>query len=213
MKIQFVCPSCGAAGAVDAAFAGKSARCRKCGGRFTIPMTASAAGEGYALAEPIRATAGVADSEPVEDSAFVPSPADEAATAIPRKPKRPKTTSSARRRKADSNWPVWLMRGGGTVVVLLAVIALLVPGGLVIAGSVVTIAGLLMLVLGYGVGAYGAFREDLIYGILYVFIPLYTGYYIVTRWDDLWVWFACSTAGVVLVVVGTGLLQWGGVGL
>jgi len=30
-------------------------------------------------------------------------------------------------------------------------------------------------------GAYGAFSEDVIYGILYVVIPLYTGYYIVTR--------------------------------
>jgi hypothetical protein len=36
-------------------------------------------------------------------------------------------------------------------------------------------------------------------------------YYLVTRWDDLWRWFACSTAGVGLVLVGTEILWWSGV--
>ena len=73
------------------------------------------------------------------------------------------------------------------------------------------IVGALMVLVGYGAGAYGAFSEDVIYGILYVLIPLLTGYYIVTRWDDLWVWFACSTGR--LIVLGTGVLQWGGPGV
>ena len=42
-------------------------------------------------------------------------------------------------------------------------------------------------------------------------IPLYTAYYMVTRWDDLWVWFACSTAGVALVLLGTEMVRWGGI--
>jgi hypothetical protein len=65
--------------------------------------------------------------------------------------------------------------------------------------------------LGWGAGAFGAFSEDLLYGLLYVLIPLYSAYYLVTRWDDLWRWFACSTAGVGLVLVGTEILRWSGV--
>ena len=58
-----------------------------------------------------------------------------------------------------------------------------------------------MVLVGFGAGAYGAFREDVLYGFLYLAIPLYTAYYIVTRWDDLWTWFACSTLGVGLVLL------------
>ena len=66
--------------------------------------------------------------------------------------------------------------------------------------------------LGYAAGAYGAFCEDFLYGFLYLVIPLYTAYYLVTRWEDLWRWFACSTTGVGLVLFGTQLLLWSGVG-
>jgi hypothetical protein len=66
--------------------------------------------------------------------------------------------------------------------------------------------------LGYAAGAYGAFCEDFLYGFLYLVIPLYTAYYLVTRWEDLWRWFACSTTGVGLVLFGTQLLRWSGVG-
>ncbi len=69
-----------------------------------------------------------------------------------------------------------------------------------------------MVLVGFGAGAYGAFSEDFLYGVLYLVIPLYTAYYLVTRWDDLWVWFACSTAGVALVLLGTEMVRWAGVG-
>jgi hypothetical protein len=69
-----------------------------------------------------------------------------------------------------------------------------------------------MLLTGFFVGAYGAFCEDLLYGLLYLLIPLYTAYYIVTRWDDLWVWGTCSTTGVGLIIFGTELARWSGLG-
>ena len=68
-----------------------------------------------------------------------------------------------------------------------------------------------MILVGYGAGAYGAFSEDFLYGVLYLVLPLYNAYYLVTRWDDLWKWFLCSTVGVGFVAVGTRLLEWGGV--
>ena len=54
MKIAFACPSCAAAGSVDAAAAGKSARCKHCGHRFTIPGPGAAEPEVFALDEPRR---------------------------------------------------------------------------------------------------------------------------------------------------------------
>jgi hypothetical protein len=81
----------------------------------------------------------------------------------------------------------------------------------VIAGSSLTILGMVMVLVGFAAGAYGAFCEDFLYGILYLAIPLYTAYYLVTRWDDLRWWFATSTAGVGLVALGTAMLRWAGV--
>ncbi len=97
-------------------------------------------------------------------------------------------------------------------MLVLAAIAVIAPRGTLIAGSVMTVLGIAMVIVGYGAGAYGAFCEDSLYGFLYLVVPLYTAYYLLTRWDDLWAWFACSTAGVALVLLGTGLLRWSGAG-
>ena len=59
-------------------------------------------------------------------------------------------------------------------------------------------------------GLYAAFQEDSLYGCLYMIIPLYTAYYIVTRWDELWICFACSTVGFGIVLLGTEMIRWAG---
>ena len=74
-----------------------------------------------------------------------------------------------------------------------AAIAWFAPGGMTIVGSLLMALGSAMVLLGYAVGAYGAFCEEFLYGLLYLLVPLYTAYYLVTRWDDLWIWFSCST--------------------
>jgi hypothetical protein len=96
-------------------------------------------------------------------------------------------------------------------VVALAAILIFVPNGSLIAGCALMAVGSAMVLAGFAVGAYAAFCEDFLYGFLYLLIPLYTAYYMITRWDDLWFWFACSTAGVALVWLGTELARWGGV--
>jgi hypothetical protein len=88
--------------------------------------------------------------------------------------------------------------------------ALIAPGGLMLSGSIVLLLGTVLVIVGYLAGAYGAFSEDFLYGFLYLVIPLYTAYYLLTRWDDLWRWFVCSTAGVGLVLLGTEMLRWSG---
>ena len=97
------------------------------------------------------------------------------------------------------------------LAILLLAIGLLAPQGILIAGCILIVLGSVMVLVGYVAGAFGAFSEDSLYGFLYLVIPLYTAYYMVTRWEDLWVWFACSTAGVGLIVVGTEVARWGGV--
>ena len=91
-----------------------------------------------------------------------------------------------------------------------AATALVVPRGVAIAGSAMILLGTAMVLVGYAAGAYGAFSEDSLYGFLYLVIPLYTAYYLVTRWDDLRGWFALSTAGVGLVLLGTEVIRWSG---
>jgi hypothetical protein len=93
-------------------------------------------------------------------------------------------------------------------VLILTGIAILAPGGLWLVGCILLVVGSLLVLAGYVAGAYGAFSEDFLYGFFYLLIPLYTAYYMVTRWEDLWVWFACSTVGVGMVFLGTELIRW-----
>ena len=90
---------------------------------------------------------------------------------------------------------------------ILALIAMFAPQGLLIVGATLLIVGSLMVLAGFFAGAYGAFSEDSLYGFLYLAIPFYAGYYMVTRWDDLWRWFACATAGIVLISAGSAILR------
>ena len=50
------------------------------------------------------------------------------------------------------------------------------------------------------VGAIGMlivpFRESVVCGLLYIFLPFYALYYLVTRWDDMKKWFGLYICGV-----------------
>ena len=213
MRIPFACPSCAATGSADAAAAGKTARCKHCGHHFTIPMPGRAAESPDGL--PLEETAGgYAVMEPVLVSTYVPSRGDESTAAVPRRPKRTTSGSATRpagRRSSRSAWPKRMAWAAGVVSIAIAAIALLAPGGLLIAACTLIVLGCAMILTGFAVGAYGAFSEDVLYGLLYLGIPLYTAYYMVTRWDDLWFWFACMTAGVGIVLLGIEMARWGGV--
>ena len=120
------------------------------------------------------------------------------------------TSRPVRKRVRRFPWRAWLVRGGMVATIALAAIALLVPNGKLIAGSILMGVGGLMVLGGYCVGLYVAFQEDSLYGCLYLIIPMYTAYYIVTRWDELWICFACSTVGFGIVLLGTQMIRWGG---
>ena len=213
MKFAFACPSCGASGSVDESLVGKHVRCKHCTHRFAVPGRGEAVAGDYALVEPTRESAGVAATGMDPVPVFVPSRGKEPRAAPPpRKPKGKASGSTSRRSESGFAWRTWLVRVGVLAAMALLATALFVPRGVVVAGSAMILLGMAMVLVGYAAGAYGAFCEDFLYGFFYLVIPLYTAYYLVTRWDDLRGWFALSTAGVGLVLLGSELFRWAGAG-
>jgi hypothetical protein len=216
MKIPFACPSCNATGSADAAFIGRQVRCKHCGARFTIPDPDDPDADVYALE-------GAADEPAQEDATglaqstfFVPSRGDGTSggdKAARKKRSAGLTPTRARKEKPAFPWFTWLVWSVIVLVVVLVLIAMLVPQGTLIAGCVLMAIGGVLILVGYSAGAYGAFCEDFIYGVLYLVIPLYTAYYMATRWEDLWVWLVCSTAGVGLILIGIEIVRWAGVAI
>ena len=60
--------------------------------------------------------------------------------------------------------------------------------------------GIVMVLAGFVIGAYGAFHEDFLNGMLYVFIPFYTAYFIATNWDAMWRWAILMFVGSILIM-------------
>ena len=207
MKIAFACPGCGCSGSVDESLAGRQIRCKQCNHRFPVPHPEGAEDDAYALQEPARGTAGVAASSPPAEAVFVPARSHEPSIVL--SPRKPRRTKSRKSRDDGPGFPrhKWLIGAGVAFVVTLGVIALALPNGVEITGSILVLLGSLMVLVGWAAGLYGAWSEDFLYAFLYFFIPLYSAYYLVTRWDDLWRWFACSTAGVGLAMIGSQMLQ------
>ena len=215
MKISFACPSCDAGGSVDASAAGRKARCKHCGHRFTIPTPGvyDAELDGYQLDEPTDALQKQNGSPSPVDTTFVRSRGGEHARSRPRPGRNATGPNSRPTRKRASHFP-WkrrVLQGGIGLLLTLTAISSIAPNGIVIAGCILLVLGMAMVLIGYSAGAYGAFTEDSLYGFLYVLIPLYAAYYIVSRWEDLWIWFTCSTVGVGLVLLGTEVIRWGGI--
>ena len=213
MKIPFACPACGANGTVDDSLVGRSVRCKGCQHRFPIarPDEAEAAFEaGYLLDQPDRGAS--ASPPPASGPVYVRSRGDEPTVSLsPRKPKASRTRRRSTDTRPDFPWGAWLIGLGSLAAIALVLVATLMPKGLLIAGSTLVTVGMLMVLVGFFAGAYGAFSEDFLYGFFYLVFPLYTAYYLVTRWEDLWRWTVCSTTGVGLVLMGTEVLRWGGV--
>jgi hypothetical protein len=214
MNVSFACPSCNAAGSVDAVHIGKQVRCKHCGAHFSIPDPDDSQPDVYALEEPSPQATRTRSNSPPEDAVFVPARGD--ATSAVDRPRREErsvsgpTSRSVRVRKSDFVWKTWLIWGGVALVLILAAIALLAPHGTWLVGCILISIGGILVPVAYFAGAYGAFSEDSLYGLLYITIPLYTAYYLVTRWEDLWIWIICATLGVGLVLIGTEMVRWAG---
>jgi hypothetical protein len=215
MKIPFACPSCNATGSADAAFIGRQVRCKHCGARFTIPDPDDPDADVYALEGASDAPAQDDSASEAQSTFFVPSRSDSTPggdrAARKKRSSTGLTPTRARKEKPAFPWFALLTWSAIVLVVALGLIGLLVPQGTLIAGCVLMVIGSVLILIGYSAGAYGAFREDFLYGFLYLVIPFYTAYYMATRWEDLWVWLTCSTLGVGLILIGIEVVRWAGV--
>jgi hypothetical protein len=206
MKISVACTSCGKRYEVDEAYSGKRGKCSTCGHSMTIPGMGKAASpaaesEAYELDQ---------THDSAHSNAFTPArgggdneqPQQERRLRqkTPRRPGRrvgesPTTLRSSARLAA--------LIGLACVAAVLFLLAFLVPGMRMNVGRLIALAGLVLLLYGYGSGAYIAFTEDDLYGWLYLMFPPYAAYYFVSRWDEM-------RSRMVMLVLGLTLLTGGG---
>jgi hypothetical protein len=199
---------------VDAIHVGKQVHCKHCGASFAIPDGETSEPDVYALEEPTEPSARRIPDTQGQSVVFVPARGDDPTTADRPRRKRQAppgpTPQKARRDEPTFPWLKWLFRGGIAYALVLVAIALIAPSGTWLAGCILMATGGFLILAGHLAGAYGAFSEDWLYGFFYLVIPFYTAYYIVTRWDDMRVWFTCSTVGVGLSLLGIELVRLSG---
>lgn len=215
----FACPSCNAPGKARVDWAGRSVRCKHCKAIFEVPTPGEAAADAYALAiteedtpppDPLRS----ANASESGGSTFSPGFRDAPLREPPRDRPRPRPKTEEDRRREIQGWTedrrVRILAGLAIFGALLAVVTFAIPSLRMVGGGVLIGLGFLLTAVGFFVGAYAAFCEDLLYGMAYLFIPIYTGYYLVTRFDDLWPYFSASTIGFVLFLAGSKAVELSG---
>jgi len=207
MKIPVICARCGKRYEVDRAFAGKTGKCATCGARMTIPDEDQAASVGSSEPDAYQLDEG-RDNE--QSTSFTPiRGSDVLEEPHPRRRVKKRNPASSSRKPEDParSHPAFSGRatliGLASVVLILVIIAIVVPGTRLNIGRVLALAGLIVFVYGYGSGAYIAFTEDDLYGWLYLLLPPYAAYYFVSRWDDM-------SSRLVMLVLGLALLAGGG---
>jgi hypothetical protein len=213
MPITFACPRCGKSYSVDPALAGRKGKCSACGRPMTIPTfyddgDDTIATEGYDLSEPVAAAV-----VPEEQTVFVAAGRDPDVRSDPRRRERPSVGTRPGRIRPEDDEPFHVRHRAALIgapllfLAALGLIAAIVKNGTLIAACVLAGLGALLILIGYTVGLWAAFREDSLYGFFYFVFPLYTAYYILTRFEDLWPWFLAMTVGAGLVTVGATIAE------
>jgi hypothetical protein len=214
--IAFACSSCGKVYEVDATRAGRRGRCKSCGQMMTVPApevdpfdTDEGSGE-YVLEE-------VPQEEEAtpEPSSFVRTSDDTDGRTTRTKKRKPRKNELLEQAKAEAEEVIkpyaGLFRGVliayAIIAVLTVIVAAALPNGTFIAGAGLLGIGLIVIAAGYAVGVYIAYTEDLLHAALFLTIPLYTGYYIVTNWDVMWRSFGLMVAGGILLSAGATVLE------
>ena len=229
MTIAFPCEKCGKKFEVDQALAGKKCKCKQCGHIFLIPVPrqSSTAPKGVktfgatdgapasrpASARPApRRPAPASSPSPVADpygfaearSRSIPTAdLDDDEEFLPPRPGKPISERKPRKRSGGfsiENIPGWAYLVLGALVLVAIVAAFTSHTGMaVVWGGVLVIAFIAM-----AVGSIGllivAFQEGLMCGLMYVFLPFYGLYYVISRWEDTKRWFVLCFGGWLLMM-------------
>ena len=201
MEHTFFCDNCGKRFDVDAALAGKRARCKDCHHEFVIPGLAPAA---VAKPDPPRPNAGSRAPQPYD-----PYPLEDLPANPPRLGK-PVDEFTHRRRRSEPNfgWAVPLTIVGLVLEFVLFSTAFYLlkrenPFPCVMAIGWFMIGYYALLLFGLLLCYIVAFSEDSLQGCLCLFCPPYLFYYLATRWDAMWRPSFMMLSGVGLLIVGT----------
>jgi hypothetical protein len=181
MPIDVTCDECFTPHSVKSEFAGKRFKCRECGAALVVPRKSAVA-------------AGSARSAPPPRSA-APSPGT---TSQKKRPSR--SGSKSRSKRKPSGWlsgPLGWIAGGVGLLVIVAL--LLVPQlfgllvmPLVLAGIALTLWGALKCLA-------SAFEEDVTCGLMWIFVPFYSVFFTLTRWDAVGRYFLTFVGGIALM--------------
>jgi hypothetical protein len=199
----FFCPNCGKRFDREESLAGRKARCKDCQHVFVIPAAADHRTAHAARSQPGPSSARSANLAPnrtvddpyeiEETPSLLPVPYGEAepgadSDALPHTRRSGPVKKKARRTGGnDFAWVGPLTLGGiGLEVVLLLLFGTFTYAGFSTAAAVIiSIMGIVytaMLVTGSILCCVVPFFESVMHGLLYLFVPFYSLYYLITRW-------------------------------
>jgi hypothetical protein len=213
MKISVMCEACRREYEVEDRYAGKTVKCAYCEKPMTIPAAPPAAtpllvvGE-YALEEPADSappTFRAAPEERGEDQ--LGGTGQVKKSTVKRSTGKGKKKGKRRERSESAGSRSTVLVSLAVIAALLAIVAVFIPGIRTPVGVALALPGLLLFVYGYATGVYIAFTEDDLHGWLFLLIPIYAAYYIVSRWDDMYVRVIMVVAGLTLLAIGVRFLE------
>jgi len=249
--IRARCSDCDKGYTVDEKNAGKTLKCKACGGAVKVPAVAvggavrsSSSSKSSSASRPAAARPAAASkprpapvAEPAPDGfgdmdalmalesggtvietepALAPPPLPKAtrAAATPGVPPRPGSTVPQRRPGWQKNNDMGngitgaqlgkILGIGGGVVALIFVMGLLIKPFTLIAFSLLMLVGGVLMLIGWGGCLMCAAREGVWF--LYVFLPYYPIYFILTRFEETKLYILSSVAGLVCMAGAVGLI-------
>jgi len=170
MSVTAVCNGCNRSYNVSEKLYGKRVKCKQCGTSFQVPMPAGGAAS---------------------------------AVAIPSYASSPYTRAPQRRATELDSASKWWLYGHGIAFglpVLLLVVGKVFPSVALPGVMLGTLVGFVMLIWGNVGILLTAGRESAICVLLCLFVPFYSVYYIITRFDDVKFYLARSVGGLALVL-------------
>lgn len=197
-SIQTVC-HCGKALQVKAELSGRRLKCPACGGTVSVPGGAAKTTDARSQSDTDNSNpdplglVGIASEFPLSDNDFggrslkptrEPSPIASPAYAAAASFNPTKTGQAASERVSNLEPRQFLFVGAGVTALMVAVAGLLLPSLGLLVGGAISLLAILPGVVGALWILILAFDEDLLCGVLYLFLPFYSLYYVVTRWEN-----------------------------
>ncbi len=229
-RIRFSCKGCGRAFAVDAEKAGKKLRCPDCQGVVSVPFESSGnptkgkvsaerpASEGASTSNgrqthrPVRRKQKSATDDPNDiwsqplSSYSSPAIEQEEYEQYGIAPKRQKVQQETNSNEMTLTGPMVFFGVGVMVGIVAIALAFAVPAAGRITGFVAIGLGSLLSLIGHWKIRETAFQESATCGFLYVWMPFYQPYYILSRFAYIKIPFLVSILGNVILFLG--VLGW-----